>query len=95
MKKPYKFLMPLSALTAVFAAHDVIANETPQTAAASTDNLNISQNTKFKELKNQKDAIFNFVLKKDATGKQYAYHESHYSHESHQSHQSHQSGYTQ
>lgn len=94
MKKPHKFLMPLTALTAVFATHDAIANEAPQTSIAITDNLNIAQATKFKELKNQKDAVFNFVLKKDSAGNQYAYHESHYSHESHQSHQSHHSHYS-
>ncbi len=91
--KNRKFLVPLAALVAGFAAGESQASIqttsiVPQVDVTKTAGAIRSDRI----LVNNGDDQFSFVLRRMEDGQMVAAHESHYSHRSHSSHRSHYSG---
>jgi len=94
MKNNRKFLVPLAALTSIFATGHASANAQNQTAGTEstiTEPMNVT--TSDTVITGSHD-LFKFVLRRNGEGVMVADHESHYSHESHASHASHSSHYS-
>jgi len=90
-----KFLLPLSALAAIFVSGQADAMAPVENPVNSLDKSDTNKVIEVPEKGpshvTNRGEQFNFVLKRQAGGTLLMAHESHYSHYSHESHASHQS----
>ncbi len=94
MKTHRKFLLPLTALTSLFATDHAFANiQSPSDPIEPNITNSVKAAIKDNTLVQGNQNLFKFVLKQNDQGMKIAYHYSHESHSSHSSHYSSSSSY--